>query len=122
MDKELTNTLKEYGLIGIGSNEFQVIIQSFAPESLQNIHNNFTNIPLSYLTSTFNESEMDSCLEYNAYAIAPKYTTITKDLVDLAHSKGLKVHAWTVNTKTDIDNLIDMGVDGIFTNYLDEYK
>lgn len=122
MDKELTNTLKEYGLIGIGSNEFQVIIQSFAPESLQNIHNNFTNIPLSYLTSTFNESEMDSCLDYNAYAIAPKYTTITKDLVDLAHSKGLKVHAWTVNTKTDIDNLIDMGVDGIFTNYLDEYK
>ncbi|MGI4547601.1 glycerophosphodiester phosphodiesterase, partial [Klebsiella pneumoniae] len=84
--------------------------------------NQFSNIPLAYLTSTFSESEMDDCLSYGFYAIAPKYTTITKELVDLAHSKGLKVHAWTVNTKEEMQSLIQMGVDGFFTNYLDEYK
>lgn len=122
MDKELLTQLKSKGLIGIGSEKFQVIIQSFARESLINIHNQFSNIPLAYLTSTFSESEMDDCLSYGAYAIAPTYKTITKPLVDLAHSKGLKVHAWTVNTSADMRNLIQMGVDGFFTNYLDEYK
>ena len=122
MDKELLTQLKAKGLIGIGSERFQVIIQSFARESLLNIHNQFSNIPLAYLTSTFSESEMDDCLSYGSYAIAPKYTTITKELVDLAHSKGLKVHAWTVNTQEEMQSLIQMGVDGFFTNYLDEYK
>ena len=122
MDKELLTQLKAKGLIGIGSEKFQVIIQSFARESLINIHNQFSNIPLAYLTSTFSEAEMDDCLSYGSYAIAPKYTTITKGLVDLAHSKGLKVHAWTVNTTDEMINLIQMGVDGFFTNYLDEYK
>ena len=122
MDKELLTQLKAKGLIGIGSERFQVIIQSFARESLINIHNQFSNIPLAYLTSKFSEVEMDDCLSYGSYAIAPKYTTITKELVDLAHSKGLKVHAWTVNTKEEMQSLIQMGVDGFFTNYLDEYK
>lgn len=122
MDKELLTQLKAKGLIGIGSEKFQVIIQSFARESLINIHNQFSNIPLAYLTSTFSEAEMDDCLSYGSYAIAPKYTTITKELVDLAHSKGLKVHAWTVNTTDEMQSLIQMGVDGFFTNYLDEYK
>ena len=122
MDKELLTQLKAKGLIGIGSERFQVIIQSFARESLINIHNQFSNIPLAYLTSTFSEAEMDDCLSYGSYAIAPKYTTITKELVDLAHSKGLKVHAWTVNTTDEMQSLIQMGVDGFFTNYLDEYK
>ncbi|MGI4694153.1 glycerophosphodiester phosphodiesterase, partial [Klebsiella pneumoniae] len=117
MDRELLTQLKAKGLIGIGSERFQVIIQSFARESLINIHNQFSNIPLAYLTSTFSESEMDDCLSYGFYAIAPKYTTITKELVDLAHSKGLKVHAWTVNTKEEMQSLIQMGVDGFFTNY-----
>ena len=122
MDKELLTQLKAKGLIGIGSERFQVIIQSFARESLINIHNQFSNIPLAYLTSTFSEAEMDDCLSYGSYAIAPKYTAITKELVDLAHSKGLKVHAWTVNTTDEMQSLIQMGVDGFFTNYLDEYK
>lgn len=122
MDKELLTQLKAKGLIGIGSERFQVIIQSFARESLINIHNQFSNIPLAYLTSTFSEAEMDDCLSYGSYTIAPKYTTITKELVDLAHSKGLKVHAWTVNTTDEMQSLIQMGVDGFFTNYLDEYK
>lgn len=121
MDRELLLQLKAKGLIGIGSEQFQVVIQSFAKESLVNVHNQFSNIPLAYLTSTLNESIIDDCLTYGAYAIAPKYTVITKELVDYAHSKGLKVHVWTVNTTAEMKTVLNMGVDGIFTNYLDEY-
>ena len=121
MDKELLKQLKNYKLIGFGTQKFGVIIQSFAKESLINIKNQYSNIPLVYLSNTFTESYIQEAFDNDFYAVAPKYTTITKSLVDNAHSKGLKVHTWTVNSTVDMRDMENKGVDGIFTNYLDRY-
>lgn len=121
MDKELLNQLKKYNLIGFGSQKFGVIIQSFAKESLINIKNQYSNIPLVYLSSTFTESYIQEAVDNGFYAVAPKYTTITKPLVDSAHNNGLKVHAWTVNNTAEMRDMESKGVDGIFTNYLDNF-
>ena len=40
-------------------------------------------------------------------------------LVDAAHKRGLQVHAWTINDQADMRRLIDLGVDGIITDYPD---
>ena len=40
-------------------------------------------------------------------------------LVDAAHKRGLQVHAWTINDEEDMRRLIDLGVDGIITDYPD---
>jgi glycerophosphoryl diester phosphodiesterase len=37
-------------------------------------------------------------------------------LVEAAHRAGLAVHVWTVNDEPTMDELIDLGVDGIMTN------
>ena len=121
MDKELLKQLKNYKLIGFGTQKFGVIIQSFAKESLINIKNQYSNIPLVYLSNTFTESYIQEAFDNGFYAVAPKYTTITKELVDNAHNKGLKVHTWTVNNTVDMRDMESKGVDGIFTNYLDRY-
>lgn len=121
MDKELLKQLKDYKLIGYKTKKFDVIIQSFAKESLINIKNQYSNIPLVYLSNTFTESYIQEAFDNGFYAVAPKYTTITKSLVDNAHSKGLKVHTWTVNSTVDMRDMENKGVDGIFTNYLDRY-
>ena len=121
MDKELLKQLKDYKLIGYKTKKFDVIIQSFAKESLINIRNQYSNIPLVYLSNTFTESYIQEAFDNDFYAVAPKYTTITKSLVDNAHSKGLKVHTWTVNSTVDMRDMENKGVDGIFTNYLDRY-
>ena len=121
MDKELLKQLKDYKLIGYKTKKFDVIIQSFAKESLINIKNQYSNIPLVYLSNTFTESYIQEAFDNDFYAVAPKYTTITKSLVDNAHSKGLKVHTWTVNSTVDMREMENKGVDGIFTNYLDRY-
>jgi len=42
---------------------------------------------------------------------------ITQDYVDKAHSRGLKVHGWTVNHPEEMGRLISLGVDGIITDY-----
>src|SRR5699024_8016537 len=78
MDKELLKQLKNYKLIGFGTQKFGVIIQSFAKESLINIKNQYSNIPLVYLSNTFTESYIQEAFDNDFYAVAPKYTTITK--------------------------------------------
>jgi glycerophosphoryl diester phosphodiesterase len=44
---------------------------------------------------------------------------ITKEFVTNAHSRNLQVHVWTVNDESEMQSLIDSGVDGIMTDYPD---
>ncbi len=120
MDAELLRILKEKHLIGIGSKPKQVIIQSFADESLINIRNQFSDIFLVKLVSTLNTSEIEIAKNI-ADGIGPNFVNTTKESVNEAHSKGLIVHPWTVNEKADMDKAISYGVDGFFTNYPDLY-
>ena len=48
-----------------------------------------------------------------------KLSVVTKNFVENAHRKNLKVHVWTVNDPADMQRLIDEGVDGIMTDYPD---
>lgn len=41
---------------------------------------------------------------------------ITRKLVAAAHARGLPVHAWTVNDRKEMAELLDIGVDGIITD------
>ncbi len=41
---------------------------------------------------------------------------ITSEIIDKAHAIGIKVIAWTLDSKSDMKKLIKTGVDGITTN------
>ena len=41
----------------------------------------------------------------------------TKHLVETAHKHNLAVHYWTINDKDEMRMLIDLGADGIMTDY-----
>jgi len=45
---------------------------------------------------------------------------VSKEFVETAHRRNLKVHVWTINETADIQRLIEMGVDGIMTDYPDK--
>jgi len=47
---------------------------------------------------------------------------ITPKFVKTVHRLGKVVHAWTINTKKDIETLLDYGVDGIMTDKLHVLK
>jgi glycerophosphoryl diester phosphodiesterase len=44
---------------------------------------------------------------------------LTADFVKAAHERNLEVHAWTVNGAEDMRRLLDIGLDGIMTDYPD---
>ncbi len=44
---------------------------------------------------------------------------LTEDFIAAAHERNLEVHAWTVNEAATMKALLEMGVDGIMTDYPD---
>ncbi|TFD61322.1 glycerophosphodiester phosphodiesterase [Cryobacterium suzukii] len=50
-------------------------------------------------------------------ALSPTFKTVTPELVAEAHSAGLPVIPWTVSESALMHTLIDLGVDGIITDY-----
>jgi len=50
------------------------------------------------------------------------YKGLTEEEVQTAHSLGLKVFAWTVDSEQDLKKFLKMGVDGIITNRPDRAK
>jgi len=42
---------------------------------------------------------------------------VTPELVAAAHALGLEVHAWTINEEAEMERLLDLGVDGIMTDF-----
>jgi glycerophosphoryl diester phosphodiesterase len=51
------------------------------------------------------------------WALHPNRTYVTSQLVDAAHRAGMRVNAWTANEPPEIAALIELGVDGIMSDY-----
>ncbi|WLQ05007.1 glycerophosphodiester phosphodiesterase family protein [Arthrobacter oryzae] len=49
--------------------------------------------------------------------ISPTFRSVTPQMIAEAHELGLPVVPWTVNTPADMARLMDLGVDGIITDY-----
>jgi glycerophosphoryl diester phosphodiesterase len=49
--------------------------------------------------------------------VSPTFRSVTPAMIAEAHELGLPVIPWTVNTIADMERLMDLGVDGIITDY-----
>ena len=53
---------------------------------------------------------------------SPNAVDVTEALVKEAKSLGLTVLPWTVNERADMERLIDLGVDGLISDYPDRLR
>ncbi|MFB9869520.1 glycerophosphodiester phosphodiesterase [Vreelandella sulfidaeris] len=141
LEEALVAILEEHDMIDSG----HVLVQSFEQESLQKMHQLNENVPLIQLVWYYPSEEDDSRLvewtgvtpgpadiadeDFQAVAeyavgigsnfIYEGQEVIDADFIRQANENDLQVHVYTINETDEMKRLMDMGVNGLFTNYPD---
>ncbi len=96
-----------------------VTVMSFAPTSLRRIHQLAPTVPTVLLMSRVPLRYRDGSLPLRITIAAPSIEVLHAfpAYVERAHAQGNRVHCWTVNTRADIDYVLDLGVDAVISNH-----
>lgn len=112
--QELSILHEDYDLLD------RVIIQSFDPATLIEFRKLDPDIKLAMLVA--DDRPIDSYISTLGFVPeiwSPNFRLLTTEYITEAHNRGMKVIPWTVNTVEDMRNQLEMGVDGIITDYPD---
>lgn len=115
IEEELLNEI-----IKIGINLDRIIIQSFDRNSVKKVRELNKDIELGVLISKrhrfIRNDTIQKISEYAQY-LNPNYKILTKRLVKNMHRHGLKTLPYTVNDYHNFERMIEIGVDGVITDY-----
>ena len=95
-------------------------IQSFDLRPLKVLHQKYPTVQTAYLVFGVGCSDAQKQIELLGFTptiYSPEFKYVTKETVDYCHANNMKIIPWTVNTKSEIDALIALGVDGLITDY-----
>lgn len=95
----------------------QVLISSFNFEYLKKVKNINKDLPTGVLVNKIIMDPLALMKELDAQAFHPWMKVTYEKQVKLLLEEGYAVNVWTVNEETDMQNLIEMGVTGIFTDF-----
>ena len=98
-------------------------IQCFDFRILQYWHQNYPDITLVALVE--NLKGIDKNLEdlgFTPGVYSPYYQLLSKKDIEFLHEKGMKVIPWTINSRKQMQKMVNMGVDGIITDYPDRAR
>ncbi|CAA9410717.1 MAG: Glycerophosphoryl diester phosphodiesterase [uncultured Rubrobacteraceae bacterium] len=121
MEEELLRLMDEYGLSEPAAGSWRVLIQSFVPASLEEIHAKDPSLPLVQLYSDEETGEtigadLEAAGGY-AVGVGPSMDDVDRGLVEAAHAECLAIHPYTLLEEPDMRKMIDLGVDGMFTDF-----
>ena len=101
----------------------KVMVWSFLPPALKAMRQAEPELPGSLLIAPQSMGNWPSmrelALRLGLQAVSLPHPSLNVDVVTQARHSGLAVYAWTADTESDIQRLIDLDADGIVTNYPD---
>jgi glycerophosphoryl diester phosphodiesterase len=95
-------------------------LQSFDLRPLRVLHEKYPSIKTAYLVfgaDCANAEKQIALLGFQPTIYSPEYKYVNQAMIDYCHQKNMQVIPWTVNTKEEINTLIQLKVDGIITDY-----
>lgn len=119
MEEALVEALDAAGFTKTASISQQIVIQSFDAESLRTVKRLRPDLTLVQLLYASGEPIDPATLgEIASYAdgIGPSVSNVDEALLTAAHERCLVVHPYTADDPAELAKLLDLGVDGIFTN------
>jgi len=125
MEEALVVLLRRHGYVPAPPEQTSVIVQSFSRESLMRMRTLAPGIPRILLLEAGQlgnqpGTRLDEIAGY-AQGIGPNLRDVDARLVELARERGLLVHPWVANEWAELEQLIELGVDGIFTDRIDRF-
>lgn len=95
-------------------------LQSFDPRILRLLHQTDPNLTLAYLLEfPFQLEKVEEALGFRPNVISPYYKLVSRSLVEQVHHRGMRIIPWTVNRTRHMEHLMELGVDGMITDYPD---
>jgi glycerophosphoryl diester phosphodiesterase len=109
----LLNLIKKYNL------ENRIVISSFDIRPLKYIKQIDEKYTTAFLleNTKIDDSTISLIKELKVNIFSPEYILLNKNIVDIAHKNNIKIITWTINNKKSVDEMIEIGVDGIITDY-----
>lgn len=108
------NTIKQNEL------DSMTIIQSFDLESLQIVHKKNPQIRTALLIENqISPVENIQKLGFTPTIYSPYYKLVDKELVEYCKKLNMDLIPWTVNEKAEMIEMINIGVDGLISDYPD---
>ena len=96
----------------------RVIIESFDMRPLQYLHEKYPKMQTALMIDDKEPFEdYIAKLGFKPTVYSPYSILVGKGLVDRCHQLGIKLIPWTVNSTKDLRYFINLGVDGVITDY-----
>ncbi|MDG1332319.1 MAG: glycerophosphodiester phosphodiesterase family protein [Crocinitomicaceae bacterium] len=101
----------------------RVCLQSFDLETLRLIHQKAPEITLALLIETEKDVELNiKTLGFKPDVYSPYFDLISEETMEYCKKNNIPVIPWTVNKEADLLRMLELGVDGIITDYPNVFK
>ncbi|MCB0642879.1 MAG: glycerophosphodiester phosphodiesterase [Phaeodactylibacter sp.] len=93
-------------------------IQSFDTRILEEVRQRAPEIPLAYLVDSVGSVAGSlEALSFKPEIYSPNFAMVNRNVVETVHQLNMRLIPWTVNEIAAMQTLIEIGVDGIITDY-----
>src|SRR6185437_4832255 len=93
------------------------VVSSFLPRVLLEMHRLDAKVPLTLICE--NPRQLQRWQELPINAVIAHHSLVTRRLLKDVHEAGKSLYVWTVNRKSAMVRLAEMGVDGIISDRTD---
>ena len=116
IEKKVYDMLREYDMVD------RVIISSFNHYSVMRMKALDPGIKCGFLTESWIINAGEYVSRHGVECYHPFFKSMTSEYVTELKKHGVEINTWTVNEDVDIQEMIEVGVDSVITNYPDKLK